>query len=126
MKPTTKADYLKVVSFVSNKYYETICNWTIPNKEVQMLYSKMIQSWLSVNGDSDSWYRKFLEGFLSDDIGTFQDNFGQALSKIVSVHDTARNSENFYHGFILGLTASLRPQEYEVILIKKVALDVMT
>ena len=108
------AGYLKVVSFKINEYDETICNCAIPNKEVQILYRKMITSWLSVNDDSGSWYRKFLGSLLIGDIDNFKDNFGQVLSKIVSVHDTARNSENFYHGFMLGLTASLEPDEYEV------------
>ena len=108
------AGYLKVTSYVSTNRGKKICNCAIPNKEVQSLYSDMIQSWLSVNDDSGSWYRKFLGSLLNGDIDNFKDNFGQVLSKIVSVHDTARNSENFYHGFMLGLTASLEPDEYEV------------
>jgi len=74
----------------------------------------MIKSWLSGNDDSGSWYRDFLSSLLNGDIETFTQDFGQVFTNIVSVHDTARNPENFYHGFILGLTASLRPQDYEV------------
>lgn len=106
--------YLKVTSFVLNDMGEKICNCAIPNWEVKTLYCKMIRSWLSGNDDSGSWYEDFLSSLLNGDIETFTQDFGQVFANIVSVHDTARNPENFYHGFMLGLTASLRPQDYEV------------
>jgi len=106
--------YLKVTSIVLNKRGDKICNCAIPNQEVQVLYCKMIESWLSGNDDSGSWYRDFLSSLLNGDIQTFTQDFDLVFSRIVSVHDTARNPENFYHGFMLGLTASLEPEEYEV------------
>jgi hypothetical protein len=108
------AGYLKITKAELNEYGSRICNCAIPNWEVQTLYRKMIESWLSDNDDSGSWYRNFLSSLLNGDIDNFNDKFDKVFSRIVSVHDTARSAENFYHGFMLGLTASLRPQEYEV------------
>ena len=108
------AGYLNATKVVLNSRGRRICNCAIPNKEVQILYCEMIESWLSNNDDSGTWYRNFLSSLLNGDIETFTQDFGQVFSRIVSVHDTAHSPENFYHGFMLGLTASLEPQEYEV------------
>jgi NADPH-dependent 7-cyano-7-deazaguanine reductase QueF-like protein len=107
--------YLKATHIELNDEGNRICNCSIPNWEVKTLYCKMIRSWLSGNNDGDgSWYRNFLSSLLNGNIQTFTQDFDLVFSRIVSVHDTARNPENFYHGFMLGLTASLRPAEYEV------------
>jgi hypothetical protein len=106
--------YLKVTKTELDDDGNRICNCAIPNWEVKTLYCKMIRSWLSINDDSGSWYRNFLTSLLNGDIETFTQGFGQVLSQTISVHDTAHNPEAFYHGFMLGLTASLRPQDYEV------------
>ena len=108
------AGYLNATKVEINDDGDKICNCAIPNKEVQVLYRKMIESWLSDNDDSGSWYRNFLNSLLNGNIDDFTQDFGQVFSRIVSVHDTAHSPENFYHGFMLGLTASLEPQEYEV------------
>lgn len=106
--------YLKVVHLTLNDRGDKICHCAIPNLEVKVRYQKMIESWLSNNDDSGSWYRNFLGNLLKGDVESFKQDFSQVLAKIVSVHDTARNPENFYHGFMLGLTASLRNEEYTV------------
>jgi hypothetical protein len=36
------------------------------------------------------------------------------MQQIVSVHDVAKQPEAFYHGLMLGLTASLDPKQYEL------------
>jgi hypothetical protein len=108
------AGYLNATKVVLNDDGNRICNCSIPNWEVKTLYHKMIRSWLSGNDDSGTWYRNFLTSLLNGNIETFTQDFGQVFSRIVSTHDTARSAENFYHGFMLGLTASLRPEEYEV------------
>jgi len=106
--------YLKVTSFIINERGEKICHLAIPNQELQTLYRKMIESWLSNNDDSGSWFRHFLGSLLNGDVESFRQDFGQILVTTVSAHDAASMPENFYHGFMLGLTASLRPAEYEV------------
>ncbi len=85
--------YLKAVSFVLNDRGKRICNCAIPNQEVQVLYREMIESWLSGDDDSGSWYRDFLGSLLSGDIKVFTQDFDQVFSRIVSVHDTARKPE---------------------------------
>ena len=52
---------------------------------------------------------------MSGKLDLFERELREILEEIVSVHDTARKSENFYHGLMLGLTASLRyDKNYEL------------
>jgi len=106
--------YLKVTSFIINDRGEKICHLAIPNQELQTMYQKMIENWLSNNDYSGAWFRNFLGSLLDGDIEKFRQDFGQVLVTTISSHDAARTPENFYHGFMLGVTSFLRPSEYEV------------
>jgi hypothetical protein len=75
---------------------------------------KTIETWLA-NGHGLNWYNAFLEHLLSGKLDLFEQELREILEEIVSVHDTAKKSENFYHGLMLGLTASLRyDKNYEL------------
>jgi len=106
--------YLKVTSFIINDRGKKLCHLAIPNQELQTMYRDMIESWLSNNDYSGFWFRNFLGSLLNGDVESFRQDFGQVLATTVSAHDAARTPENFYHGFMLGLTAYLRLSEYEV------------
>jgi len=106
--------YLKIVQVFVDDMGNKLCHCAIPNWEVKTMYCKMIESWLSSKDDNGSWYRNFLGSLLKGDVERFGQDFGQVLAATVSTHDMARSPENFYHGFMLGLTASLRPAAYEV------------
>jgi len=104
--------YLKVTSsrLDGRKILYTL---EIPNFEVGSLYSDMIEQWLS-HGRSIIWYNRFLENLLQGRIDEFAENLKDVMLQIASVHDMAREPEAFYHGLMLGLTASLDPKQYEL------------
>lgn len=51
---------------------------------------------------------------LKGEIEKFEHDLQEVLLQTVSVHDTAKQPEAFYHGLILGLAASLDPKQYEI------------
>jgi hypothetical protein len=104
--------YLKVVA---TEYTDQgfKCTLDIPNKEVLSLYRQMIKQWLS-SGKSTSWYNQFLENLLQGKIAEFAEDLKDVMLQIVSVHDVAKEPEAFYHGLMLGLTASLDPKQYAI------------
>ncbi len=99
------AGYLKVVECIRNEE-ELWCTLDIPNYEVRGLYRQIIKQWL-VNGRGVGWYNLFLEHLLSGNMAAFQGDLTEVMENIVSHHDFANDPEAFYHGLILGLTASL-------------------
>ena len=106
------AGYLKAIA-VGETQQGTECKINIPNIEVRGIYRKIIERWLS-NGCEVEWYNQFLEFLLQGDVARFAQCLEQVLIQTISVHDTARQPEAFFHGFMLGLTASLSPKEYEI------------
>jgi len=97
-------EYLKVVA----KYYEPqlTCKLKIPNKEVGYLYRKIFESWLA-DGKDPNWYNQFMNFLLNGELEKFEENFKSLLEETISSHDLSNNPENFYHGFFIGLTATL-------------------
>ncbi|MCD6056470.1 MAG: family ATPase, partial [Gammaproteobacteria bacterium] len=90
------------------------CTLAIPNKEVKNLYQQIIKQWLS-NGHGIAWYNQFLDHLLTGKIELFEQALKGVMEQIVSSHDTGRNPETFYHGLMIGLTASLhRSANYEI------------
>jgi Predicted AAA-ATPase/PD-(D/E)XK nuclease superfamily len=97
--------YLKPVSYVKTdqgKFYQL----AIPNREVRNLYRQIIELWLS-NGYGIEWYNEFLRTLLVGDINNFKEHLNRILLHTASSHDIAKEPEAFYHGLMLGLTASL-------------------
>ena len=107
------AGYLKVVS--QKKTDDGLwCTLAIPNKEVKNLYQQIIKQWLS-NGHGIAWYNQFLDHLLTGNIELFEQELKEIMEQTVSSHDTSRNPEAFYHGLMIGLTASLHHSaHYEI------------
>jgi hypothetical protein len=53
------------------------------------------------------WYNEFLKNLLNGNMKEFSEGLSYIMEQTVSVHDVAREPEAFYHGLMIGLTASL-------------------
>lgn len=107
------AGYLKVMA--SQQIEEQLlCTLAIPNREVRGLYRQIIQEWLS-NGHGPEWFNSFLNNLLTGNLNAFERDLKELVEQTFSVHDTANDPEAFYHGFMVGATASLYHNEnYEI------------
>ncbi len=86
----------------------------IPNKEVKALFRIIIEEWFSRDYGLD-WYDQFLGALLTGNIEKFSSELKKIMEHTVSVHDTSRSPEAFYHGLMIGLTASLHASpSYEI------------
>jgi Predicted AAA-ATPase/PD-(D/E)XK nuclease superfamily len=107
------AGYLKVLSKRQTEM-GAYCTLSIPNREVRGLYRRIIQQWLS-NGQGIEWFEKFLNHLLTGDIIAFEADLRHLIEETFSVHDTSKDPEVFYHGFMVGATASLyHHKNYEI------------
>lgn len=107
------AGYLKVDSCKPAKR-GIECTLSVPNKEILNLYEKIVAEWLS-EGKNSRWYDTFIQNLLDGDVATFTNDLQSIMEQVISVHDTARDPEAFYHGLIIGLTAALHNDEnYEL------------
>lgn len=105
--------YLKVTSHRASRD-GTLYTLAIPNWEVRSLYQQIIKTWLS-GTHGVQWYNQFLEYLLSGNVERFSLDLERLMEQTASVHDFAQNPEAFYHGFMMGLTASLHYDErYEL------------
>jgi hypothetical protein len=107
------AGYLKVIN--RNRTDQGLwCTLDIPNREVRSLYRQIIEQWLS-NGHGIEWYNNFISNLLSGDVEAFERGLKDIMEHTVSSHDTGRDPEVFYHGLMIGLTASLyQSKNYEI------------
>ena len=107
------AGYLKPISQVRTNDGLS-CQLAIPNQEVRDLYQQIIKQWLS-NGHGIEWYNHFLDNLLTGQIEEFQRDLTDIMERIVGIRDTSHDPEAFYHGLVIGLTASLsRHKNYEI------------
>ena len=107
------AGYLKVTS--QHRTEQGLqCTLAIPNREVRSLYRQIIEQWLS-NGHGIDWYNRFLDHLLTGNVELFERDMKEIMEQTVSSHDIAHQPEAFYHGLMLGLTASLHTNSnYEI------------
>ncbi len=84
----------------------SLCQLAIPNQEIRNLYQIIIERWLA-NGYGLEWYEKFLNHLLRGEMDEFERGLQRIMEETISVHDMGKNPEAFYHGFMIGLTASL-------------------
>lgn len=84
----------------------TLCHLRIPNREIRNLYRSIIEQWLA-NGYGVEWYNQFLEHLLDGDMAAFERDLTHILEQTISSHDAGKEPESFYHGFMIGMTASL-------------------
>jgi hypothetical protein len=105
--------YLKVVE---TEYTEAgvLCRLAIPNREIRSLFRQIIERWLA-NGFGFEWYKDFIDQLLQGDMVNFTQGLQEVMQQTASFHDLAKEPEAFYHGLILGLTASLHGHpHYEI------------
>lgn len=92
----------------------SLCQLAIPNQEIRNLYQTIIESWLA-NGRGLEWYTEFLNNLLTGKMEAFKRDLQHIMEHTVSAHDVGKEPEAFYHGLMIGLTASLSKQEnYEI------------
>jgi hypothetical protein len=82
------------------------CQLSVPNQEIRNLYQTIIEKWLA-NGYGLDWYEEFLNHLLKGEMEEFQRGLHYIMEHTISVHDVGKEPEAFYHGLMIGLTASL-------------------
>ncbi len=103
--------YLKTESYWLNEdtgadLYEL----ALTNKEVEIMFRKMIRKWFSGTG---TVYNGFIRALLRDDIKSMNAYMNRVALAAFSYFDSGRNPsmetqpERFYHGFVLGLSVEL-------------------
>lgn len=93
------------VQLDSLNYYQ--CDLRIPNHEVLSLYRKQFVSIFEDRLGLKGYY-SFINNLLNGNIEVFQEQLNRILQQTISYFDTQGNEpERFYHGFILGLMATL-------------------
>ena len=104
--------YLKVIKA---EFAERNGHWDyemmLTNREVQIMFEKMVQDWFS---ESEN-YNDFIQAFLLNDLDAMNTYMNEVTSEIFSYFDTGKNPskeepERFYHGFVLGLMVELTEQ----------------
>ena len=103
--------YLKVESYVLDEELgEDLYRLVLTNKEVQIMFRKMIRKWFSGMG---TVYNGFIRALLQDDKKSMNAYMNQVALATFSYFDSGKNPsmetqpERFYHGFVLGLAVEL-------------------
>ena len=103
--------YLKAESYTLNE--ETgadLYELALTNKEVQIMFRKMIRKWFSNAG---TVYNGFIRALLQDDVKSMNAYMNRVALATFSYFDSGRNPsmetqpERFYHGFVLGMAVEL-------------------
>lgn len=85
-----------------------VCTLKIPNLEVEKLYSDIIIEWFT-DTIRDDKHKVLMESLVNGDIDVFEDIFLDYVEECLSYFDVSgKESENFYHAFVLGLLVVLR------------------
>ena len=78
----------------------------LPNREIRALFRReVLRRYRS--DDMDVSLVDLMQAFVTGDIETVRDGLAQYLLVLTSSFDTAKGHESFYHGFTLGMTATL-------------------
>ena len=103
------AGYLKVIRSEPSFSGDFMCDVALPNKEITFVYNKEILQKLN-NIVPQATAISIQEAIYSGDTAALQKNLGTLLMQSVSSYDTV--GENFYHGLVLGLCATLDNRFY--------------
>ncbi len=82
----------------------------LTNKEVQIMFQKMIRKWFNRSG---TVFNGFIRALLQDDVKSMNAYMNRVALATFSYFDSGRNPsmetqpERFYHGFVLGLAVEL-------------------
>jgi len=83
-----------------------VCQLKIPNEEILSQYQEIFSSWL-IEAIGESKYDSFLKNLLEGNVAEFTLALGHYLMDSLSFHDLGDRKENFYHGLVAGLIASI-------------------
>ena len=83
----------------------------IPNEEIKRVYRLEILDTLVQNMDSDT-FEDLFDSLFTGQTEQFEMQLQALLVQFVSTYDTA-HQENFYHGFMLGMTALFLTKDYD-------------
>ena len=103
------AGYLKVIKSEPSFSGDFMCEVALPNKEITFVYNKEILQKLNTIVPQATAI-SIQEAIYSGDTVALQKNLGTLLMQSVSSYDTV--GENFYHGLVLGLCATLDNRFY--------------
>lgn len=103
------AGYLKVIKSEPSFSGDFMCEVALPNKEITFVYNKEILQKLN-NIVPQATAISIQEAIYSGDTAALQKNLGTLLMQSASSYDTV--GENFYHGLVLGLCATLDNRFY--------------
>ena len=103
------AGYLKVNKSEPSFSGDFMCEVALPNKEITFVYNKEILQKLN-NIVPQATAISIQEAIYSGNTAALQKNLGTLLMQSVSCYDTV--GENFYHGLVLGLCATLDNRFY--------------
>ncbi len=103
--------YLKVENYELNEDTGTdLYELALTNKEVQIMFRKMIRKWFTRTG---TVYNGFIRALLQDDVKSMNAYMNRVALATFSYFDSGKNPsmetqpERFYHGFVLGLAVEL-------------------
>ncbi len=103
--------YLKVENYeFKEETGEDLYELALTNKEVQIMFQKMIRKWFTCSG---TVYNGFIRALLQDDVKSMNAYMNRVALATFSYFDSGRNPsmetqpERFYHGFVLGLVVEL-------------------
>ena len=103
--------YLKVEQFSFDENYgREEYDLMLTNREVRMMFERMIKDWFS---EYTPAYNEFIKALLTDELKTMNAYINRIALTTFSFFDTGKNPsgeepERFYHGFVLGLLVDLR------------------
>lgn len=100
------AGYLKVEKKELQQDGSYICEATIPNKEIMIVYKKEILSYLmNIGAIQQSTANKIAESLYTNNFTQLRNTLMEYMKKSISYFDASL--ESFYHGLVLGLMAML-------------------
>lgn len=103
------AGYLKVLKSDPSFSGDFMCEVALPNKEIAFVYNKEILQKLN-NIVPQATAISIQEAIYSNNVAALQKHLGTLLMQSASCYDTV--GENFYHGLVLGLCATLDNRYY--------------
>lgn len=103
--------YLKVENLTFNQDTgEELYELSLTNKEVQLMFRKMIKKWFAGSG---TVYNGFIKALLQGDVKAMNAYMNKVALETFSYFDSGKKPsaeaepERFYHGFVLGLSMEL-------------------
>lgn len=102
--------YLRVEKYWLNKREKMVYELTLTNKEVSLMFEKMVDEWFK---EFTSAYNTFIKALMLGDKKAMNIYMNRVAAATFSYFDTGKHPsketepERFYHGFVLGLIVDL-------------------